>query len=335
MKLNSQVRIAHDPAGNPRISTFSPELWPTEKSFTATRNSPNADRLSASLSPEASARTLTLDWQCLLDGPRQVFGIAPGEKQRFTIAPDGFAAQQLDLDGLFVRRESSKFLIVFHGALDREKFILPRFEYQRALKEFDGSILFLQDPTLYVHKQLTLGWYIGNSVDNAHCMIKQLINIATDVLQPKQVLLTGSSGGGFAALAISARIPQSSALVFSPQTAIENYYKGHRRRLISSAFPELIPNIDSLSGLEDRFDMGALYSKGSQNKVFYLQNTGDPSHLKNHCLPFMKHAGLDFMEGEMRNERLKVECRFLRHGHGGPTPGQMQLYVNRVFADGF
>src|SRR5699024_7669655 len=111
-----------------------------------------------------------------------------------------------------------------------------------------------------------LGWYIGNHIDNAHSMIEHLINIVANVLEPTRVLLTGSRGGGFAALAISAKIAGSSALVFSPQTAIENYYTGHRRRLISSAFPGLVPNDQTLTQLEDRLDMGALYSQGTNNR---------------------------------------------------------------------
>lgn len=81
--------------------------------------------------------------------------------------------------------------------------------------------------------------------------------------------------------------------------------------------------------------MGALYSKGTNNKVLYLQNTGDPTHLKKHCLPFMRHTGLDLLEGEMRNERIKVEFSFLREGHGGPTASQMRQYVNKAFSDKF
>lgn len=278
---------------------------------------------------------ITLSWEDLASHPELVFGVDFGQEKLFTLVPDGAVSQYLDLDALFVRRRSPKLLVVFHGALDREEFTLPRWEYRRTLKEFDGSVLFVQDPTLYAHEKLTLGWYVGTQTDNAHHMIVRLINQASALIEPKQVLLTGSSGGGFAALAVSARIPNSSALVFSPQTSIENYYVGHRRRLMSSAFPLLMPTMESLTPFEDRLDMGALYSKGTSNRVFYLQNTGDPYHIKNHLLPFMRHAGLDLAKGDMRNERLKVECRYLRDGHGGPRPNQLRLYVNRVFEGGF
>src|SRR5699024_4210848 len=159
---------------------------------------------------DAAAMPLAMTWQELNENAERVFNLDTNEERQFTITPDGVIAKELDLDGLFIKRHSTKLLVVFHGALAREKFILPRFEYQRALQDFDGSVLFLQDPTLYVHKDLTLGWYIGNHIDNAHSMIEHLINIVANVLEPTRVLLTGSRGGGFAALAISAKIAGSS-----------------------------------------------------------------------------------------------------------------------------
>lgn len=321
-------------AGRPnRISTFADVLWPVDETFRQSRTELQNGR--RSIPGELDSAVLKIDWERLHEGPGSVFNIERGPEQRFTIIPDGNISKQLDIDALFIRRRSSKLLVVFHGALDRNIFSLPRFEYKSSLKDFDGSILFIQDPTLYVHDRLTLGWYIGTDIDNGHLITKYLIDQAVKSLGPKQLLLTGSSGGGFAALAISARLPGSSALVFSPQTSVENYYSNHRRRLISSAFPKLDPSFENLVSLEDRLDMGALYARGASNKVHYLQNTGDPYHVKRHCLPFLHYAGLDLLDGQMRNDQIKLECRFLGEGHQAARANQMRLYVNRVFDGGF
>lgn len=317
-----------------RISTFDATSWPIDEQFRETRSQLLNGRYSTP-EPVPETDSHVLDWDQLREDPNSLFGIDRGEEVRFTITPDGDLSQHLDVDGLFVKRRSSKLLIVFHGALNRDKYTLPRFEYKSSLKDFDGSILFLQDPTLYLHKRLGLGWYIGTDSDDGHSIISYLVSEASRVLGPKQLVLAGSSGGGFAALAISARIPGSAALVFSPQTSVEKYNLNHRRRLMSAAFPTLTPTIETLTPLEDRLDMGALYSKGTENKIFYLQNTGDPFHMKNHCLPFLPHVGLNLSEGEMRNKRIKLECRFLSEGHNAPRPQQMRLYVNRVFEGGF
>lgn len=291
-------------------------------------------RLSAPSGSGSDIQSEELSWYSISAEATKFFDLGKGEEKRYTIIPDGHVAKQLDLDVHFVRGHSSRLLVVLHGALDRKKFTLPRFEYKRSLKDFKGSILFVQDPTLYTHDRLTLGWYVGNHLDNGHAMVEHLVRAVAQAIGKPRILTAGSSGGGFAAMAISARIPGSEALAFSPQTSIEKYHVGHRQRLISAAFPELRPTRESLSAYENRFDLGAVYSKGTENHISYLQNTGDPVHTKNHLLPFMEHAGLDLFEGEMRNERIKVECRFLREGHGGPTPKQLNLYVNRVFQTG-
>lgn len=319
------------PPARARISVFDEALWPVDEAFARERTKLVNERFSVSSSLEEES-SFELGWGELQDRPEEIFA---EQQKRFTVTPDGYVSEQLDLDGYFVRRDPSKLLVMFHGALDRDKYHLPRFEYQRALKDFDGSILFVQDPTLYVHPRLTLGWYIGTQLDDGHAMVARLINEAVNVLNTSHLVIAGSSGGGFASLAVSARIPGSSALVFSPQTSIENYTTGHRRRFISAAFPDLQPNFENLSSIENRIDMGALYSKGSQNRVFYLQNTGDPYHMKKHCLPFLEHAGLNFLDGEMRNERIRMECRYLSQGHNAPRANQLQLYVNRVFSGGF
>lgn len=319
---------------NIRISTFSRELWPVDEAFRKTRSKPAGGRLSAP-SDRRKENPTVLTWEELDTFPECIFGVDNGQEIFFTLVPDGRVSHQLDLDALLVKRRSSKLLVVLHGALDRGKYILPRMEFRTTLEKFDGSVLFIADPTLYVHEQLTLGWYVGSQVDNGHAMVEFLVRQAVKSLEPRQLVIAGSSGGGFAALAVSARIPESSALVFSPQTSIEKYNLNHRRRFISSAFPDIIPGFESLSAFEERLDMGSLYRKGTNNRVFYLQNTGDPMHMKNHCIPFMRHVGLDLLNGEMRNKRMKVECRFLREGHGGPKPKQLLLYVNRVFDGGF
>src|SRR5699024_7620338 len=130
--------------------------------------------------PETGSRVL--DWDQLREDPNSLFGIDRGEEVRFTITPDSDLSQHLDVDGLFVKRRSSKLLIVFHGALNRDEYTLPRFEYKSSLKDFDGSILFLQDPTLYLHKRLGLGWYIGTDTDDGHSIISYLVSEASRAL---------------------------------------------------------------------------------------------------------------------------------------------------------
>lgn len=321
---SSENNVARQPGL--KISTFREDLWRVDPDFSATLREPIGGRLSAAGSRDDDP--LLLSWRELNHKPDSLFRKQSGELP-FTILPDGTISKHLDLDGLFIYNGSEKLLVVFHGALARETYTLPRWEFKRALAGFEGSILFLQDPTLYVHDNLTLGWYVGTEDDDGHLMVRELVEKAIAVLEPRQVVFTGSSGGGFASLAVSAHFPDSTSLVFSPQTSIERYLQPHRTRLISSAFPNLDPSGIQLEHMKDRLDMGALYSTERLNKIYYIQNAGDLSHIEAHCIPFVEVVGRS--SGDQAAQRLRVEYKYLGHGHQPPRPHRFRAFVEDVF----
>src|SRR5690625_3097942 len=157
MKQNPALLLE---AANGRISSFDPSLWPVDDKFRAMRSLPIDGRLSAPPGSVSETESDEISWGALNAEPTRFFDLDSGEEKRYTITPDGHVAKQLDLDVYFVKRQSNRLLVILHGALDRNKFTLPRFEYKRSLKDFRGSILFVQDPTLYTHEQLSLGWYV-------------------------------------------------------------------------------------------------------------------------------------------------------------------------------
>lgn len=252
-----------------------------------------------------------------------------GESFVFTVSPDGTEGRQLDYDAHFIRRRSKTLIVVLHGALQRAKYVPPRFEYMRTLSSRTESLLFLADPTINVHPDLALGWYVGTEIDHGHQAISELIIAASKAAAASKIIIVGSSGGGFAALAASHRIPGSLALVFSPQTAIQSYHRGYASKLSTLAFPRDGQDISTLSAHIDRFDMNHLYSgDDARNRVLYVQNTGDQFHLTRHCLPFMSTLGASFSSGELANDRYRFEFCYLREGHGGAKPDVMNRYLD-------
>lgn len=322
----TKIKNVEQPLG--RISTFNKELWPVDPTFRTSRNVPITGRLSASV--DRPDDPLLISWTELRQTPHLIFQDRPGEFT-FTILPDGSLSEELDLDGLFDYRGTEKLLVVFHGALDRAIYTLPRWEYKRSLREFDGSILFLSDPTLYVHDQLGLGWYIGTERDNGHLMVRELVANAIKVLDPSQIVFMGGSGGGYASLAVSAHFPGSISLVFSPQTSVERYFISHRTRLISSAFPNLEPSESNLETMQDRLDMGVLYSTERANRIYYIQNSGDLSHLEAHCIPFVE--AVSRASRTFADEHLKVEYKYLGYGHQAPKPHRLLEYLEKAFLE--
>lgn len=310
-----------------QISTFNLKLWEKDQEFQKRRNvliTTNVARID-------DCAYLGWDEVCsTTDSP--FIDLSKEFEQQFRIVPDGNISRRLHLDALLIRRNSSKLLVVFHGALDREKYTLPRFEFKNTVKRFDGSVLFISDPSLQTHDELGLAWYVGDEVDNGHEMITTLVKEFARHLSAEKIVLTGSSGGGFTALATSFHIDGSVALPFSPQTSVEGYYQSHRARLVASAFSTWGDLKQNLMSNATRFDLGALYnSQVARNKVWFIQNTGDKFHTLNHCIPFAQSLGIDFSKGNYHNENCKFDLVLYRDGHKPPLPDMMNDYIARAF----
>lgn len=215
------------------------------------------------------------------------------------------------LEALFVNKRSDTLVVAFHGATQRNKHVLPRFEWFRTLRSTPYSSLYFSDPTLSMSGKLSIGWYTGSHQYDAGTDIAKWIIAAKKASGASEVVLVGSSAGGFAALQLSPLVEGSIALPFNPQTAISSYLGGGYRlgaqqEYLKYVMPELKPEV-SLSSLPDDQDwaspldsrLSALktYSKPQSNWVYYAQNTRDYAHYSQHFEPFKrKIAGGNSLE---------------------------------------
>ncbi|MGX9900544.1 hypothetical protein ACW0JT_12815 [Arthrobacter sp. SA17] len=147
--------------------------------------------------------------------------------------------------------------------------------------------MFVPDATLSLSDSLILGWYTGNGTDDLIARVVNLIKAVAKQRQVRRIVLFGFSGGGFAALAAARLIPGSTALVFSPQTAIDAYYPSVVADFVESVFPQCA-TIDGVRiEFEDRVSLLARYrDPQEQTNFLYIQNTGDHHHLRRHYTPF-------------------------------------------------
>ena len=129
--------------------------------------------------------------------------------------------------------------MTFHGSLQRSKFQLPRFEWRKSLAQVDAAELFIADSTLHLNKGMALAWYIGNAEQDLSTDVASVIKEIAASGGDQRILLTGSSGGGFASLAISRQIPGSVAVCFSPQTRVGDYNADAIGKLRRVSFPAL------------------------------------------------------------------------------------------------
>ncbi|NWL26114.1 hypothetical protein DM794_03410 [Paenarthrobacter ureafaciens] len=189
-------------------------------------------------------------------------------------------------------RDSDVLIVALHGALNREVYSLPRFEWMATLQNRPESLLFLSDTPLGSHGDLKLAWYTGDSSDNLTERYGALIRSVAVQCGASRVVLLGFSGGGFAALAMAPLIAGSIALAFSPQASIGSYYGVFADAYATALYPEFRSFDRVEAAFPRRVCLMQLYSDPEVTANFiYVQNSGDIHHMNHHFSPFHEVAG--------------------------------------------
>lgn len=252
---------------------------------------------------------------------------ADGRQRTTLVSP---ADPRLDVETLLLRRDHPDLVVVLHGALVRRDVTLPRFEWLRSLKERPENLLFISDPSLGWDEAVPLAWYIGPEEHDVSDRIATEVAHLAGRLGTTRTVFTGSSGGGYAALALAARTPGALAVTFSPQTRVARYdhmpVKSFRTRL----FPGH-PDMDSVEAAHrDRVDQTHRWAHGERQPDAFVRiahNSQDHEHIEAHLAPFLRSSGVDpdTFEG---NPRITVTLDDFGEGHTPPRPTQMREHLD-------
>lgn len=203
------------------------------------------------------------------------------------------------LDSLVVNKGSDTLVVSLHGALNRKIYTLPRFERLATLKQTNFSSAYFSDPSLHLDPRIQLSWFTGWDGLDLHQIISLWIQRTANALGFEKIIVSGSSGGGFAALQIAAHIPRSLALVFNPQTELDKYYVSGKlsgmsaqENYVNVVYPNLLTadgQIPSEWGQQvgERASAVKRYAKPIDNKVLYCTSPTDFHH-RQHFAPFME-----------------------------------------------
>ncbi len=180
--------------------------------------------------------------------------------------------------------EARLLLVTFHGAVNRETREVPVFQPALPLG-FPAHQVSLADPCMDISGPHSLGWYAGTDAFALQAELPQALAALQRALGAEKLVLTGSSGGGFASLFYSWHIPGSFALAVAPQTNMHRYYPRHIQQYCQGCWPRL-------SGPEElsqhiTTSVCDLYAEKIPNTVIYVQSAGDRFHLVNHMMPFV------------------------------------------------
>lgn len=176
--------------------------------------------------------------------------------------------------------------VSFHGALDRGKYSLPRFERGQSLSGLGINQMVFADPTLDLDPGVSLAWFLGTETQDLHEEMALLVGERMKALGMDRVVLSGSSGGGFAALQVAAFLPESRVIAFNPQTCVTSYHA----RLAQKATDVVFPNGRlSDARIRQRLDAAERYKAlNSKVDVLFIRNDGDSHHSSEHRQPFLE-----------------------------------------------
>jgi len=189
----------------------------------------------------------------------------------------------------YFKKESTKLVVMLQGAIDRTKMTLPVFQRWSWAEDIDASVLILNDPTLFGNT-LKLGWWQGNEDLYAMSSACEFIKMVTDKLgySLKDILLFGSSAGGFVSLMIAGQLKGSMAIVNNPQTNLLEYHEKHIQLLLQTKFRDMSKQ-EAFSLYPTRFSvMESFKAMQYIPKIVYYQNSKDSFHFEYHYLPFIQ-----------------------------------------------
>lgn len=218
--------------------------------------------------------------------------------------------------------EGDILVVRLHGAINRQKFTLPVFRGLTVADESPQAMLVIQDPSLDLDANMNLSWYLGTKSVDGHALVADLIEEVRLALGVKRVILTGSSGGGFAALHLSALLADSMAVVFNPQTDLRFYMQPLVRTAIKAVF-----GCDSLElvGPDIRTSVLERWIKSSirPNARIY-SNVGDVRHDRDN---------VSWLENSVRKQNV-ADLVVTRYdggsGHIAPSKLQMETWLKEV-----
>lgn len=254
----------------------------------------------------------------------------PGASQYRHTLPGGE-----NLDALLINKESDTLVVTFHGALDRSKFAIPRYERLKSTDEFPVSALYIADPALWRHDALQLSWFTGWKEFDLPRVLADWAVKAAQSIGAARIVFTGSSGGGFAALQTSALVPGSLAVPFNPQTSVYGYlangeFWGAQRDYARAVWPELAPQgqppytDDWTITVSDRLSAIRRYAKPTLNHVLYVSNVNDFHH-RDHYVPFSQSVATS-----PNAERVQLRAYEGSHAHNPPTPEVFRRYMQEA-----
>lgn len=233
---------------------------------------------------------------------------------------------------LIRRRQSNKLLIMGNGAYDRTQ-TLPVFQRHSWMDDLDYSIIYYNDPTLYLG-DLSIGWCCGDKDSHYILNIANIIKIISDklLIDNNNIVFYGSSAGGFTSLMLATLFEDSIAIVNNPQISIPKFSKQHFEKLCDVCFPNEAYG-DVLLKYDDRLNIVSFMKKEKYlPRIFYLQNIWCEHDMVTQYYPFIKDLQKKIVSVDI-NSFLETVFYFSEDLGHNPLPKDKTIFFIKKYME--
>lgn len=207
----------------------------------------------------------------------------------------------MPLDFRYIDRGSENLTAFFTAAVPKDS-LAPRFTGFGISTTLPTNGLHFADPSVALTPEIFLAWYTGSAQQPMRGVIPQIIRHYQPENSSGRTVMYGGSGGGFAGLVNGFELPDSICVAANPQTDLRKYNPPVVRRWLEACWPTNNQKPADIDQIDPVTDLVSLYSGGSPNKVIYLQNTQDGTHMSPHFEPFIRatqgHPGVRYFVGD-------------------------------------
>lgn len=229
-----------------------------------------------------------------------------------------------------IRETAENLLFMGSGAFNPEKFSPPVFQRFAWMDDFNDSLIYYNDPTLYLQK-ITLGW--GNGTQKRH-YLEELSEIAQILInklnyQKEKVYFYGSSAGGYMSLMLAGFVEGTTAIVNNPQTLVMNYYPRPVKEMLQASYPGMEEK-EILNQFTNRLNVVEFYkSINYVPKVHYLQNIVSIADIEKHLTPFI--SGLkSFSDNTFAKNIIITLYANSEQGHSPVSKEETLEFINKI-----
>ena len=184
---------------------------------------------------------------------------------------------------------SKKLLVMLPGAAKTDG-SPPEFQRHSWSEDLPYDVLSIADPTLVPGSNLRIGWFQGRAdafaIDALATLIRRTID--DNGIAEADVMIFGSSAGGFTGLKLAPVFPDAPIVAINPQIELKKYQAAHYNLMIKAAYPGL-SSAEAEAHFGDRMKV-TIDLEARRRPIFIFQNDHDTKHLRFHLKPFLKRV---------------------------------------------